>query len=346
MRTKKFLTPNVLKAGLLGFAVVLLSACSAAMAAGENKGLYEDLLNDVDAGPIMVAAHRGCWTTAPENTVTAIDHCVKLGVEIVEIDVQLTKDRELIVFHDRTLDRMTNGHGPVWDATLAEIKSLRLYERDGSPSQINEKKLITNHKVATLREMFEATRGRILLNLEIKSNDVFGFEETYQAALDLARDMGVENEVLWKIPSTARAYDVEIVDGFSGSEAPDTPADVIYNAIDTKGLRHVTPIVWHGARSFEQSLQDFSDTPVKSFEIIADDPSQWPLGPDGRIIGADKYRYLGIAVLPRWSAGYADDIAMSDPDASWGRLIDIGADVIMTDRPEQLIEYLEERGLR
>ena len=246
-----------------------------------------------------------------------------MGVEVVEIDVMLTADRELIVFHDRTLERMTNGSGPVGATTLAEISALQLYER----------------------EMFQATRGRILINLEIKSNDVFDFAETYQAAVDLARDMGVENEVVWKIPSTARAYDVEIVPRFSGSTDPATPADRIVNAIDTEGLEYLAPIVWHSARDFTTQIADFSDNDVRLFEIVTDDLSHWPLGADGRIIGSDRYRYMGIAVLPRWSGGLSDDVALVNPDAAWGRLIGLGADLIMTDRPEQHIRYLETRGL-
>jgi glycerophosphoryl diester phosphodiesterase len=328
----------------------MVAACATLSApSASDRAAMADLqsaLDELDDGRVLVVAHRGCWSAAPENSIQSIKDCIAMGVEVVEIDVQLTADRELIVFHDRTLDRMTNGSGLVREATLADIRALQLYERDGSPHQIMDRKLLTNQRVPTLREMFAATRGRILINLEIKSNDVFSFAETYQAALDLARDMGVENEVLWKIPSTARTYDVEIVLGFSGSSDAATPADHIVNSIDTEGLLNITPIVWDGARDFATQLEDFADNDVRLFEIVTDDLSHWPLGEDGRIIGSDRHRYMGIAVLPRWSGGLSDDVALADPGAAWGRLIDLGADLIMTDRPEQLIDYLEARGLR
>ena len=332
---------------LLAFLVAACTTVSAPSASDRAAKVdLQSALDDLDDGRVLVVAHRGCWSAAPENSILSIEDCIAMGVEVVEIDVQLTADRELIVFHDRTLDRMTNGSGPVLAATLADIRALHLYERDGSPHQIMDRKLLTHHRVPTLREMFAATRGRILINLEIKSNDVFGFAETYQAALDLARDMGVENEVLWKTPATARTYGVEIVPRFFGSTDPATPADVIVDAIDTDGLENLTPILWNGARDFETQLADFSDNDVRLFEIVTDDLSHWPLGPDGRVIGSERYRYMGIAVLPRWSGGLSDDVALANPDEAWGRLIDLGADLIMTDRPEQLIRYLESRGLR
>jgi glycerophosphoryl diester phosphodiesterase len=194
--------------------------------------------------------------------------------------------------------------------------------------------------------VFTATRGRILVNLEVKFNDTFSFSETYLAALDLARELGVENEVLWKIPSSNRMYDAEIVPGFFGSADAETPSDYVVQQIDSSGLENIAPILWSGARDFERQLNDFSDTTVRFFEIVTDDLASWPLDTDARILASERYRFMAIAVLPRWSGGLSDDVALRDPDGSWGRLIDLGIDVIMTDRPEQLVKYLEGRGLR
>lgn len=307
----------------------------------------QSAFEDVDDGRIFVVAHRGCWSAAPENSLQAMRDCIHMGVEVAEIDVHLTREGELLVFHDQSLERMTDGAGLLREKSLDELRALRLYEWDGSPHQIMGRKLLTQHRIPTLREVFEVTRGRLMLNLEIKSNAEIGFVETFNAALALAREMGVENEVMWKIPSPAREYNIEIVPGFSGSLAPDTPADQITSALDIEGLRYVTPIIWRAQRPFDLQLEDFSNRgEIQAFEIVSDEPTYWPLMPDGRIEGADRNRYMAIAVLPRWSAGYSDDVALADPDAAWGRLIELGADLIMTDRPEQLIRYLEESGLR
>jgi len=303
-------------------------------------------LDDLDSGPIFAVAHRGCWSSAPENSLLSMENCIALGVEVAEIDVMLTADRELVVLHDPTLDRMTNGSGLVREHTLAELRELRLYERDGSPHQIMGKKLLTAHTIPTLAELLEVTRSRLLLNLEIKSNEVFGFEETFAASVTVAREMGVENEILWKIPAAGRTYGIDIIEGFAGSTDPETPADTIVNALDLEGLRYVTPIVWQSARDFETQIADLADNGIRSFEIVTDNVDYWPAMPDGRIAGADNYRYLGVGVLPRWSGGLSDDVAMHDPEAAWGRLIELGADSIMTDRPEQLLRYLQRTGRR
>ncbi len=293
------------------------------------RGAYEDY----DSGRLFVVAHRGCWAAAPENSVAAIEACIKMGVEAVEIDVQLTKDKKLIVFHDRTLDRMTDTWGYVSDKSFDEIRSLALMERDGSLAKLASRRFKTFHRIPTLKEVFEAARGKIMINLEIKANARAGYAETFEAAANLAREMGVADHVLWKIPPVRRGGDL-------------SRADTNTRTFDVEGLPYVMPIVWQNQRPFIDQISDFSGLPVRGFEVVGQDVGYWPLMADGRISGADQFRYMGIAVLPQWSAGFADEGAMLAPDKNWGRLIDLRFDLIMTDRPEALISYLETKGLR
>lgn len=287
---------------------------------------------NVDQGRVFVVAHRGCWTHAPENSIPSVQNCVKLGVEVIEIDVQLTADKQLVVFHDKTVDRMTGETGSVSEMTLAELKALKLYERDGSDAQLFAKPLKTNESIPTLAEVLQAARGHLMINLEIKSSG-FSWQETFAAAAELTKQMDMADHVLWKIKPPVRG------------NSKNMSANVVIEQLDVSGLPYLMPIVWQSSRGHEQQLADFGKN-VTGFEIIAQDPNYWPLAADGRIIGADKYRFMGIAVLPRWSAGYSDDIALHDPDAAWGKLLQLGADLIMTDRPEQLISYLKSKGLR
>lgn len=74
-------------------------------------------------GPVIIA-HRGGSLEAPENTVASLKHGVAVGADWQELDVTLTKDNQLIVIHDDTLERTTNGVGPVTNKTLAELKKL------------------------------------------------------------------------------------------------------------------------------------------------------------------------------------------------------------------------------
>ena len=71
-----------------------------------------------------ICAHRGASTTHPENTVAALKEAIRLGVHMIEFDVALTKDKKLVLMHDSTLDRTTNGSGAVSDFTLAQLKEL------------------------------------------------------------------------------------------------------------------------------------------------------------------------------------------------------------------------------
>ena len=67
---------------------------------------------------VLVAAHRGNWKEFPENSIPAIQSCIGTGIDIVEIDVQRTKDGAYILMHDAKIDRTTNGKGKVSDYTL------------------------------------------------------------------------------------------------------------------------------------------------------------------------------------------------------------------------------------
>ena len=79
-----------------------------------------------DENTVMVASHRGDWRNFPENSLEAIESAIKMGVDIVEIDLQRTKDGELILMHDATLDRTSTGTGMIADTTFAYIKTLKL----------------------------------------------------------------------------------------------------------------------------------------------------------------------------------------------------------------------------
>ncbi len=77
-------------------------------------------------------AHRGASAYAPENTFSAFDKALSLGVDQVELDVHFSKDGHIVVIHDDNLDRTTNGSGPVSGQTLAQLRSLDVPGSDRS----------------------------------------------------------------------------------------------------------------------------------------------------------------------------------------------------------------------
>ena len=119
-------------------ALVAVSAAPAAGAADAPAGRAREALLDPHDPTVLVVAHRGCWKTAAENALSAIEACVALGVHMVEVDVRRTRDGALVLMHDETVDRTTNGSGRVGDLTLAEIARLRLRQGQGGPERCLE----------------------------------------------------------------------------------------------------------------------------------------------------------------------------------------------------------------
>jgi glycerophosphoryl diester phosphodiesterase len=111
--------------------------------------------------PIMVIAHRGFSGAAPENTLTAFQKGVEIGSDMIELDVHLSRDGEIVVIHDETLERTTNGKGMVADQTLGDLKKLDAGSSFG-PAFAGE-------KIPTLKEVLDLAKGRVLVNIEIKN---------------------------------------------------------------------------------------------------------------------------------------------------------------------------------
>ena len=110
-----------------------------------------------------VIAHRGVASEAPENTLPAIAKAIDLGCAMAEIDVRYTADGEVVLMHDATVDRTTDGTGRVADKTLPELKSLDAGALSGASFR--------GTRIPTLREAVELARGRIELYLDLKEPD-------------------------------------------------------------------------------------------------------------------------------------------------------------------------------
>jgi len=139
------------------------------------------------AAPEMIAplfaAHRGGAALWPENSLLAFRNALALGADFLELDVHLSRDGEVMVIHDATLDRTTDGSGPVREHTAAELRALHLQDGGGAP---------TAEPVPTLDEVVAlAAAGQRQMLLEIKTDDrkrrYPGIEEKVMAVLDRHR---------------------------------------------------------------------------------------------------------------------------------------------------------------
>lgn len=128
----------------------------------------------------LVIAHRGASGTCPENTLAAFRRAAALGAPMVELDVQLTRDREVVVMHDRTLDRTTDGTGPVCERVLAEITGLDAGTWFGPAFR--------GERVPTLTQVLGAIP--MAVNVELKPAGEDGLEPRTLAAVETAGALG------------------------------------------------------------------------------------------------------------------------------------------------------------
>lgn len=114
----------------------------------------------------LVIAHRGASAYAPENTLAAFQLAADQDADAIELDVDLTRDGHLVVMHDVTIDRTTDGHGRVADLTLEEIRRADA----GLWKSVDFK----GERVPLLEEVFEAVGQRLLINVEVKDRSLLG----------------------------------------------------------------------------------------------------------------------------------------------------------------------------
>jgi glycerophosphoryl diester phosphodiesterase len=135
-----------------------------------------------DEKRIMVIAHRGASGYAPENTVSAFKKAIMMKADMIEFDVHLTKDGKVVLMHDKTVDRTTDGKGKVKEMTLKELKKL--------DAGLWFDKKFKGEKIPTLEKVLKKFKGKILFNIEIKS------EGTEEEIVRLIKKYKLEKDVM------------------------------------------------------------------------------------------------------------------------------------------------------
>ena len=274
------------------------------------KAIYAKITNP-DNKEVTVVAHRADWRFAPENSLAAIESSIRLGADVVELDVQKTKDGQLILMHDKTLDRTTTGKGKVVEWTLDSIRTLRL--KNGAA-------LRTKHRVPTLEEALLTAKGRVMVNLD-KAYPIF--DEIFP----ILEKTGTVEQIIMK-----------------GSK----PVAEVKKDLG-KYLDRIIymPIVHLDRPGAMQQIDDFmKELHLVAFELLFEsDTCQLPKQVRTKLEGKSKIWYNTL--WDTMAGGHDDDKSLENPDEGYGYLIDkLGATIIQTDRTAYLLEYLQARKKR
>lgn len=146
-----------------------------------------------------IIAHKGASGIAPENTIPAIVKALEMGVDMIEIDVQQTKDEHIIVFHDETVDRTTDGEGFVHDYTLEELKQL--------DAGFWHSPAYKDTRIPTLKEVLDTIKGKTKVLIEIKHSDHPHYHDFAEKLIDIIR--AEENGFDWCI---LQSYEIEYLE--------------------------------------------------------------------------------------------------------------------------------------
>jgi glycerophosphoryl diester phosphodiesterase len=296
---------------LLCFLTVGLTGCTVFEKSSLNPEKWHKQLG-ISNDDIVIVSHRTCWRLAPENSIHGIRACIDNEIDMGEIDIQRTKDGYLVLMHDLSVDRMSNGKGLVKDFTFAEIRQLRLKEFDGG-----DMARVTEQVIPTLKEALTAAKGKILLNLDAKA-------DIREQAYAEAKEMGMTEQILIK------NYITEPTDELRG--------------FNFYGNTLFMPIIKEIDGDLGVIVKNFDAEPQIAYEVIYTTEAGLKSA-----CQAAKKQGAGCWVNTLWeslSPGHSDDRNMENPDAHWGYLVrNFGVNMIQTDRPLLLREYLLSKNL-
>jgi glycerophosphoryl diester phosphodiesterase len=259
---------------------------------------------------ILVASHRGDWRNFAENSFEGIESCIQMDVDIVEIDIAKTKDGQLVLMHDRSVDRTTNGNGLVSEYTLEEIKQFNLKNGIGR---------VTDFKIPTLEEVMRViSKSKIIVNID-KGDEYF--DDVYK--------------ILEKTGTTGQAI--------IKSNKPYQQLRKQYGENLDKMI--FMPVITLKAETTIDSISAVLDKKYPFYEICFQEENKelWQQI-KAKLSGASV-----IWINSLWDSlcgGYSDDKALKNPDETWGYLInELGAGILQTDRPAIMLNYLKQKDL-
>lgn len=295
-------------------AICCMASCKeAAPQYGNRAEMIAAQIHNPNSKYVVVACHRGDWRNYPENSIPAIESIIRMGADIMELDLKLTKDSVLVLSHDWTIDRCTTGKGRVSDYTLDELKQFRLRRAHGVATD--------SLHICTLREALECCKDRICVNVDQ------GYEY-YDMVLAITEELGVTDQILIK-----------------GKHSVASVAEKM--AAHEHNMMYM-PIIDIQKEQGQKLFQEYMDTKTVPLAYEVCWKKLTPEVSDCFKKVVESGSKLWVNTIWGSLCGYLDDdkaLDCGDPAEVYDQVIALGASMIQTDRPEQLLDYLRKKGL-
>ena len=303
---------------------VLAAACSQPQYANRAEAIVAQI-HDPHSKYVVVACHRGDWRNFPENSIPAIESIIRIGADMMELDLKMTKDSVLVLSHDHDVKRCTNfksvfkdepeKSAKVKDLTYEEIQRLSLKRAHGV--------VIDTLHMPTLREALLCCKDRICVNVDQ------GYEY-YDQVLAISEELGVTDQLLIKGKKP-----IEVVAAHEAKYEHNMMYMPIVDIQKEKG------------KALFNSYLEQGVVPL-AYEVC------WSSNDDGAFRDACKAiinQGSKVWVNTIWASlcggdGNDDDAAFQadDPGDVYQQYLDAGVSMMQTDRPELLVNWLKKKG--
>ena len=302
--------------GMAGVAVLgaMLSCNREPQYANRAEKIVAEIHNP-NSKKIVVASHRGDWRNYPENSIPAIESVIKMGVDIMELDLKMTKDSVLVLCHDRTIDRTTNGKGRVCDITYDSLMTFNLKRAHNVKTD--------TLKMPTLRQALECCKDRIVVNVDQ------GYE-FYDQVLAITEELGVTDQILIKGKKP-----VSVV----AEKMAAHPHNMMYMPI-------IDILKPSGQKLFSEYME--TGTVPLAYEVCYNEMTPEVEECMKKVIATGSKLWVNT-LWPSLCGGVGNDddaaYECKNPGEVYDQYINMGVTMIQTDRPAFLIDYLRKKGL-
>lgn len=295
-------------------ACVAFMSCSQQMQYATRAEKILSEINDPNSDYVVVISHRGDWRNYPENSIPAIESIIRMGVDMMELDVKMTKDSVLVLCHDKTIDRTTNGKGRISDMTYDSLMTFRLKRAHGVTTD--------SLRMPTLREALICCKDRILVNVD----HAYPY---YKEIVELTEELGVTGQVLMKGKSSIDKVNEDM-------------------SKHKNNLLYM-PIIDINKPKGQALFAEYMERGVvpMAYEVCWKKPGE-EIDECVKKIRESGAKLWVNTFWPSVCGGFGNDddaaLEAADPAEVYSQYIEMGAAMIQTDRPEMLLHYLRSIG--